>query len=178
MERDLVRHQPRPPGHMDAFLIFPLEFCTCATYSTLGICDGILLWLLIKEPSFTVPLRYSWKYVGVRPFRYGRVRRIVVSWVEPPHVRELKSQANPSKEGGKKRPKELLRMTLPVKVAVMGSLFLCPKRRSVSWPVGMHHGIQCACTVQFLLVVNAIRPHIRGVSFVMGAFTAWLEWSV
>ena len=33
------------------------EFCTCATYSTLGICDGILLWLLVKEPGFTVPLR-------------------------------------------------------------------------------------------------------------------------
>ena len=41
------------------------EFCTCATYSTLGICDGILLWLVVKEPGFTVPLWYSWKYVGV-----------------------------------------------------------------------------------------------------------------
>ena len=79
------------------------EFCTCATYSTLGICDGILLWLLVKDPGFTLPLRYSWKYVGVRPFRYGRVRRTVVSWVEPPHVRELKSQANPSKKKWQKK---------------------------------------------------------------------------
>ena len=82
------------------------DFCTCATYSTLGICNGILLWLLVKEPGFMVPLRYSGKYVGVRPFRYGRVRQTIVSRVEPPHVRELKSQANPSKKGGKKRPKE------------------------------------------------------------------------
>ena len=85
-----------------------MEFCTCATYSTLGIYDGILLWLFVKEPGFTVPLRYSWKYVGVRPVRYGRVRRPAVSRVEPPHVRELKSQANPSKKGGKKKAKRVV----------------------------------------------------------------------
>ena len=50
-----------------------------------------------------MPLQYSCKYVAVRPFRYGRVRRTVVSRVEPPHVRELKSQPNLSKKGGKKK---------------------------------------------------------------------------
>ena len=30
------------------------EFCTCAIYSTLGICDGILAWLFVKEPGFMV----------------------------------------------------------------------------------------------------------------------------
>ena len=79
------------------------QFCTCATYSTLGICHGILLWLPVKEPGFVVPLRYSWKYIGVRPFRQGRVRRTVASCVEPPHVHELKSQASPSKKKGNKR---------------------------------------------------------------------------
>ena len=79
------------------------KFYTYATYSTLGICDGILLWLLVKEPGFTVPLRCSWKYVGVRPFRYGRLRRTDVSQVELPHVRELKSQANPSKKRWQKK---------------------------------------------------------------------------
>ena len=79
------------------------ELSRCATHSTLGICDGILLWLLVKEPGLTVPLRYSWWYVGVRPFRYGRVRRTVVSRVEPPHVCELTSQANPSKKGSQKK---------------------------------------------------------------------------
>ena len=55
-----------------------------------------------------MPLRYSWNYVGVGPFRYGRVRRTVVSRVEPPHVRELKSQANPSKKGGTKKAKRVV----------------------------------------------------------------------
>ena len=44
--------------------------------------------------------------------------------------------------------------------------------------VGMHHGIQCACTVHLLRVFNAIGPYICGVSTAMGAFTTWLEWSV
>ena len=35
------------------------EACTCATYCTLGFCEGCLLWLLVKEPSFKVPLCYS-----------------------------------------------------------------------------------------------------------------------
>ena len=69
-------------------------------------------------------------------------------------------------------------MTLPLKVAVMGSLFIWPKRRSVSRPVGMHRGIQCTCTVHRLLVVSAIAQYICGVSTVMGAFIAWLEGSV
>ena len=64
------------------------EYCTCATYFTLAICDGILLWLLVKEPGFPVPLQYSWKYVGFRAFRYGRVRRTIASRVELPHVHE------------------------------------------------------------------------------------------
>ena len=36
------------------------------------------------------------------------MRRTVVSWVEPPHVRELKSQANPSQKGGKKKAKRIV----------------------------------------------------------------------
>ena len=95
------------------------EFCTCATYSTLGICDGTLLWLLVKQPGFTVPFPYSWKYVGVGPYKYGHVSRL--------HVLELKSQANPSKRGLKKRPKGLLKTTPLVTVVVMGGLFLWPK---------------------------------------------------
>ena len=79
------------------------EFCSCATYSPSGICDGIVLWLIVKGPGLTVPLQYSWKYIGVPPFRYGCVRRTFISRAEPPHVRECKSQANPSKKGGKKK---------------------------------------------------------------------------
>ena len=50
---------------------------------------------------------HSW-YVGVQPFMCGRVRRIVVSRVEPLHVRELKSQANPCKKGGQKKAKRVV----------------------------------------------------------------------
>ena len=134
MEGDLVRHQRRLLGHMDAYLIFP-PHSPCRG-GVLHVCHVLHPWNF--APGFTVPLRCSWKYVGVRPFRYGRVRRTAVSRFEPPHVRELKLQATPSKKGDKKRPKELLRMTPPVKVAVIGSLFLWPKRRSVSSPVAFN----------------------------------------
>ena len=70
----------------------PLESATAFCYG------------LVKELGFTVPLRYSWKYVGVRPFRYGRVRWIDVSRVEPPHVRVCRQQT-PPKKVAKKRPK-------------------------------------------------------------------------
>ena len=86
---------------------------------------------VVKEPGFTVPLRYSWKYVGVRSFRYGRVRRTVISRVEPPHVRELKSQTNPSKKVGKKKVKRVVEddsSSDSIYIVVMGSLFLWPKR--------------------------------------------------
>ena len=85
------------------------EFCTCATYSTLGICDGICYGSLLRSPVSRYLLRYSWKYVGVRPYKYGRMRRTIVSRVEPPHVREqAKSQANPSQKGGKKKAKRVV----------------------------------------------------------------------
>ena len=32
----------------------------------------------------------------------------------------------------------------------------------MSWPVGMHRGIPCACTIHHLRVVNAIGPYICG----------------
>ena len=82
------------------------EACTCATYCTLGVCEGCLLWLLVKEPGFKVPLRCSWKFVGSRPFKFGRVRRNVVTRVEAPHVRALKSQGGPQKKQAAKRSQE------------------------------------------------------------------------
>ena len=41
---------------------------------------------------------YLCPYIGVRPFRSVGVKRPVVHGVEPPHVREPKSQEGPSKE--------------------------------------------------------------------------------
>ena len=33
--------------------------CTCANYCTFAMCEGVLLWLLVKEPNFMVPCQYS-----------------------------------------------------------------------------------------------------------------------
>ena len=74
------------------------EACTCGTSCTLGVCEGYLLWLFVKEPGFKVPLRYLWKFVGSRPCKFGRVRRTVVTCVEAPHVPALKSQGGPPKQ--------------------------------------------------------------------------------
>ena len=49
-------------------------------YSDLGICDGILLWLVVEEPSFTVLCGTH----GSTLVWYRRVRRAILSQVEPP----------------------------------------------------------------------------------------------
>ena len=85
-----------------------VQGCTCATYCTLAVCEDCLLWLLVKEHGFKVPLRYSWKFVGSHPFKFGRLRRTVVTRVEAPHVRALKSQGGPpKKKKAAKRSQEL-----------------------------------------------------------------------
>ena len=61
----------------------------------------------MKEHGFKVPLRYSWKFVGSRPFKFGRARRNVVTRVEAPYVRALKSQGGPQKKKAAKRSQEL-----------------------------------------------------------------------
>ena len=86
------------------------EACTCATYCTLGVCEGCLLWLLVKEPGFKVPLRYSWKFVGSHPFKFGRVRRTVVTLVEAPHVRALKSQGGPPPKKSRQEEPRIVRV--------------------------------------------------------------------
>ena len=68
---------------------------------------AVLLWFLVKEPGFEVPLRHSWRFVGSRPSTFGRVRRTVVTRVEAPHVRALKSQGGPKKQKAAKRSQEL-----------------------------------------------------------------------
>ena len=95
------------PQFVDFLRVHRLEACTCATYCTLGVYEDCLLWLLVKEPGFKVSLCYSWKFVGSRPFLFGRVRHTVVTRVEAPHVRALKSQGGPKKKEAAKRTQEL-----------------------------------------------------------------------
>ena len=85
-----------------------VEACTCGTYCTLAVCEGCLLRLLVKEAGFKVPLRYFWRFDGSRPFKFGRVKRSVVTRVEAPHVRAMKSQGGPPKKKAAKGSQELL----------------------------------------------------------------------
>ena len=57
--------------------------CTCGHYHVLEVCEGILLWLLVKGMA-TPPPMYDWKYVSCRPFKFGRQRRKVVYRVHGP----------------------------------------------------------------------------------------------
>ena len=86
------------------------EACTCATSCTSGFCEGLLLWLLVKRPGFKEPLRYSWKFVGSRPFKFRHVRRTVVAPVEAPHVRALKSQGGPQKKQSRQEEPRIVRL--------------------------------------------------------------------
>ena len=44
----------------------------------MGVCEEILLWLSLKETQFQVPLRYSWRYLVSRPYKFSKVRRGVM----------------------------------------------------------------------------------------------------
>ena len=57
--------------------------CTCANYCTFAMCEGVLPWLLVKEPNFKVPSQYSWEIVAQRPFKLGRIERKVTARAEP-----------------------------------------------------------------------------------------------
>ena len=97
---------PRFPDFLRVYRV-TAKGCTCGTYCTLCVCEGCLLWLLVKEPGFKVPLSRAWNFVGSRPFKFGRVRCTVVTHVEVPHVCALKSQGGPQKDKVAKRSQEL-----------------------------------------------------------------------
>ena len=81
---------------------------TCANYCTFAMCEGVLLWLLVKEPNFKVPSQYSWEIVAQRPFKLGRIERKVTACAEPTKVRTRQSEkiAPPPKKGTCKQPQE------------------------------------------------------------------------
>ena len=67
--------------------------CTCANYCTFAMCEGVLLWLLVKEPNFKVPSQYSWGIVAQRHFNLGRVERKVTARAQPSkNVRNRQSE--------------------------------------------------------------------------------------
>ena len=73
--------------------------CTCANYCTFAMCEGVLLWLLVREANFKVPSQYSRQIVAQRPFKLGRIVRNVTSRAEPStKVRTRKSEKFGSKK--------------------------------------------------------------------------------
>ena len=44
----------------------------------MGVCEEILLWSILKEPQFQVPLMYTWRYLVSRPYQFFWVRRGVM----------------------------------------------------------------------------------------------------
>ena len=60
-----------------------VDGCTCANCCTFAMCEGVLLWLLVKELIFKVPSQHSWEIVAQRPFQVGRIERKVTALVEP-----------------------------------------------------------------------------------------------
>ena len=51
---------------------------TCGTFQVMGVCEEILLWLILKDPQFQVPLMFSWRYLVSRPYKFSKARRGVM----------------------------------------------------------------------------------------------------
>ena len=83
--------------------------CTCANYCTFAMCEGVLQWLLVKEPNFKVASQKSWEIVAERPFKLGRIERKVTAPAEPSRkvrTRPVTKTCIPNKKGTCKKPKE------------------------------------------------------------------------
>ena len=76
------------------------DHCTCAmynTYCTYTMCEGILLWVLVKVPDSKVPTQYSWDLIAQHPFKLGRMERLVATRVEPAELAPRKVPKKKSK---------------------------------------------------------------------------------
>ena len=91
-----------PPTDFVAFLRvhhMTADGCPCANYCTFAVCEGVLLWFLVKEPDFEVPSEYSWEVVAWRPFKVGHIEcKVNVRSKPPKKVRTRQSQKLASTE--------------------------------------------------------------------------------
>ena len=75
------------------------------------MCEGVLLWLLVKEPNFKVPSQYSWEIVAQRPFQLGRIERKVTARAEPStkvRTRQSEKLASQKKKALAKRRRKVV----------------------------------------------------------------------
>ena len=71
--------------------------CTCANHCTFAMCEGVLLWLLVREPNFEVPSQHSWEMVAQCHFKLGRIERKGTACAEPSrkvHTRQSQKLAS------------------------------------------------------------------------------------
>ena len=50
-----------------------------ASYCTFTMCEGVLLWLFVGQPTSKVPSQYSWEIVAQCIFKLGRIERKVMA---------------------------------------------------------------------------------------------------
>ena len=63
------------------------------------MCEGVLLSHIVKVPGFKVPTQSFWEWIAQRPFKLGRVERLLTARAEPP-------KQSSSKKAHKKGPKQ------------------------------------------------------------------------
>ena len=78
--------------------------CTCANYCMFAMCEGVLLWLLVREPKSKVPSQYSWEIVAQRPLELGRIERKVTARAE--QSRKLRTRQSRKLALREKKPRK------------------------------------------------------------------------
>ena len=53
--------------------------CTGQTYSTYAMCDGVLLWQIVKIPGLKVPNQYSLVLIAQQPCGLGHLECLVTA---------------------------------------------------------------------------------------------------
>ena len=156
--------------------------CTCANYCTFTMCEGVLMWLLVKEPNSKVPSQYYWEIIAQRPFKLGRIECKVTARAEPSrkvHTRQSQKLASQKKWHSQKAAGRWWPVVIPIAtlmsprwfrthpVMVSLSLLLLPH----PWRCIGGTGIALISFSHLMCVANVTRPctcgacNVRGVAF-------------
>ena len=65
------------------------------------MCEGVLLWYIVKVLGFKVPTQYSWELIAERPFKLGCVECLVPTRAE---AQKLPSSKKSNEKGVKQGP--------------------------------------------------------------------------
>ena len=76
----------------------------CANCSIFVMCEGMLLWLLVKEPDYKLPFQYSWEIVAQPPFKLGHILIVTCPATEKSLHTPIKPTSITEEEGRCKMP--------------------------------------------------------------------------